>query len=233
MPDPKAAETALTIAKAAVSAIPFVGGTAAELIGGAVAPVIYRRQAAWLDGLAETVNRLGELSDHWAIVNLASDEAFATAVLEAVEGVRRTADPDKLVAFANAVLNSVGPTSPDEYERSTFLRFIDELTTDHVRLLEFGDNPRGWFERSGVEPPNIWHGPQRGPLDAALPHLEVHVELVDSFLLDLRERRLTNGPGTGIVTEDSVWHPWIAPLGLRFLDYIGPPRPPETGLGDD
>jgi len=56
LPEPRFSEAAVTVGRAALGSIPVVGPAAAELFGATVAPVVYRRQVEWLNGLADAVN---------------------------------------------------------------------------------------------------------------------------------------------------------------------------------
>jgi hypothetical protein len=146
---PKAgkADIAIKVAEAVVSAIPGVGGPLATLSELFEGPISRRRQR-WLEELAETVSelqrRVDELSEP-----LDENEAFITAVFQASQIAIRTHQQDKIEALRNAVKNSALRHAPDENLQLMFLRFVDEFTPLHLRVLAVFDNPGDWVAKTG------------------------------------------------------------------------------------
>jgi hypothetical protein len=56
---------------------------------------------------------------------------------------------EKLKALRNAVLNSISPNLPEEDLQLMFLNWVDELTTWHLRILQFFDSPETWLNKLG------------------------------------------------------------------------------------
>lgn len=61
--------------------------------------------------------------------------------LQASHAAIRTHQEEKLKALRNAVLNIAIGRTPDEDEQAVFLWYIDSLTTWHLRILKFLENP--------------------------------------------------------------------------------------------
>jgi len=223
LPEPRFSEAAVTVGRAALGSIPVVGPAAAELFGATVAPVVYRRQVEWLNGLADAVNALGNADERWTIETLAASDEFASAVMSAAESARRTASEEKHSALRNAVLNSVAPGAPDAHEQMVFLRFVDELTPMHLRLLAYGDNPREWFRQRGIAEPNFTMGGPSHLLEAGIPEMTGRRDLYDQLVRDLDARGLASVALHTTMTADGAWQSWTSAFGKRFLEFISEP----------
>ncbi len=156
--------------------------------------------------------------------SLESNEQFISAVLQTTVLAVKTHQEEKLEAFRNAVLNSVLPGAPDEYEQMTFLRYVDELTPLHVQLLSFWADPRGWFAANGRQVPNWMAISLQGIMAEAFPQLAPQQPLTDLVLNDLMSRRLfveatVRGTGTG----QGMMAKRTTELGDCFLRFISSP----------
>ena len=99
-----------------------------------------RTKQQWLEQLAEVVS---ELQDRVADLSepLEDNERFLTAVLYANQIAMRAHQEDKLRALRNAVRNSALKSAPDDDRQLMFLRFVDDFTVSHIRILAVFDNP--------------------------------------------------------------------------------------------
>lgn len=124
------------VVKAGISAVPIVGGAAAELLGLALAPPLEKRRAEWFESVAERLKKVEVKFE-----TLGDDPAFVTTVLQATQIATRTHQQEKLRALQNAVVNTALHKLADDNLRSLFLAFVDEFTPAHVRMLAFFKNP--------------------------------------------------------------------------------------------
>ena len=83
LPKATAGDAAHTIAKAGLSAIPVIGGPAAELFSTVIIPPLTRRREAWLQSLADGLEALEKKVDGFSVQSLANNEEFVTMVVEA------------------------------------------------------------------------------------------------------------------------------------------------------
>lgn len=123
-------------ARAALSAIPFVGGAAVELFNRLLAPPIQRRRDAWLNVLAERIAKL-EQEGRINVEELQNNDEFVSTVMQASQVAIRNHQQEKLDALRNAVLNTAIGQSPDDSKREMFLGFVDAFTVWHLRILSF------------------------------------------------------------------------------------------------
>ncbi len=179
----------LTLAEAAISAVPIVGGPVAALLTAGVGEVVNRRLTEWFADVAEAVEQLAARVDDVQPEHLAQNEAFTDAVMTAARTVEKTSEQEKLDALRNAVLNSVMPGAPDADVRASFFAMVDDLTPSHLRLLALFDDPSGWFDThlDLVRPQPSLMSSRRQLVDAALPAL-----LCDLALIPAGERRASS-----------------------------------------
>jgi hypothetical protein len=219
-PKKSAGDVAQTIVKAAVSAVPVVGGPAAELIGFIFGPPLERRRKAWLDTLADAVKevqgRVGELTPE----KLSEDAAFITTAMHATEVAMRTHQQEKLDALRNAVINAALPTAPDETVRHTFLSYIDDLTPSHLRILKYFDDPSEWFRSRGMPVPQLYSGSPSQLLEQAMPELKGKQAFYDVIVAGLEQRKLMGGSIHGMVTAAGILAQRSTPFGREFLSFI-------------
>jgi hypothetical protein len=82
---------------------------------------------------------------------LENNEQFLTAVLHANLIAMRAHQEDKLRALRNAVRNSTLKSAPDDDRQLMFLRFVDDLTLSHIRVLRVFDDPPAAIAATGRE----------------------------------------------------------------------------------
>jgi hypothetical protein len=195
------------LVRAAVSGVPFVGGPVAELVNLVIEPAIHRRRDAWLTRVAQVVDDLAARGLDPA--RLAEDERFITAVLTATTAAMRTHEAEKLLALQNALRRSALGLSPDEHTEMMFLRFLDELTALHVRVLSCLSSPEFWSAAIGE----------------GLPGLRDRHGVYAQLIRELRTR--------GLVPQELQEFPlafnqnahYTTPSGDAFLAYISDPPP--------
>ncbi len=197
--------------KGLASIIPFVGGTASELLGLLASPVA-RRRDDWLSDLQRRLQDLEGRVEGFRFDDLENNEQFVSATLQAMQAAVKTHQQEKLEALRNAVLNVAAGTAPDEYLESVFLQLVDSFTVYHLRLLalfntqtqvRIADAPE-WL-KSGIG-------------------FQLAKELLDRGLLETRNH-LTPDPHKLIVGKDGVYtfHAQLARLGNQFLSFITEP----------
>lgn len=150
LPEAIPGDTAHTIAKAGLSAIPVVGGPVAELFEKLIIPPLTKRREAWLQSLANGLEALEKKVEGFSVQSLANDEEFVSMMMEASHIAMRNHSKEKLEALRNAVLNSaIKP--PDEYLQGVLLQFIAIATPWHFRVLDFYSNPETFVNEAGLK----------------------------------------------------------------------------------
>jgi hypothetical protein len=130
-----------------------------------------RRLQAWLTQLAEAVEDLTNQAEGLDIETLGKNEDFLDAVATATRAAERTHQDSKIEALRNAVLNAALPTAPDTDTQMMFLRWVDEFTGSHLRLLTVLNDPPRWFADHNLQPLNLSAGARSHMVERALPEL--------------------------------------------------------------
>ena len=130
-PKSSTGDSAHSVATAILSLIP--GAT--ELFEYFIKPPLEKRREIWMEIVADALRDLE--NNRFDIQQLQSDERFITIVVQATAIAIRTHQHEKLIALHNAIINSA--TNPDFKEdiQLLFIRYVDELTPSHLKLLTF------------------------------------------------------------------------------------------------
>jgi hypothetical protein len=224
-------DVAHSIARAAISAIPYIGGPAAELFTLVIAPPLEKRRDEWMNSIGEGLQNLSDKVKGLRFENLSDNEAFITCVLQATQAAIRNHHTEKLEALRNAVLNSALPNAPADDLQLMFLNYIDSLTTWHLRILKFFENPRGWGKQHGLtfSRCSIGDTPRR-ILEEAFPDLRGQREFYDVLIRDLFGRGLMNTESLHTtMTEQGIFSSRVTGIGKQFIDFITSPLDSEIG----
>lgn len=207
-PKKSAADVAYAVTKSVVSAVPVVGGPAAELVGLVFGPPLEKRREKWLEQLADAIKEIQSRVDELTPEKLSKHEAFITTALHATEIATRTHLKEKLEALHNAVVNSATDLHLEDDVRSMFLSLIDAFTPTHLRILKY------FQDRNSLEERTV----QRLILEeTALTNLMVE-ELTRNGLLRDERPYAARGRDTG---ESLLTFGWtLSPLGSQFLRFI-------------
>jgi hypothetical protein len=123
------------MARSAFSFLPVVGDTAVEILNYLIYPPLEKRRNTWFQNLGEKVIEL-ESAGKVNLDELKQNEQFVSIVMQATQASIRTHDTEKLEALRNAVLNTAINCPIDESLQQMFIRFVDEFTPWHIRLLK-------------------------------------------------------------------------------------------------
>lgn len=222
LPSQAKGETVQAIVRAGMSIVP-AGGAVAELIDLVIKPALDRRREDWFNGLAADVQKLKERPNAPTIEELSKNDAFVTVMLNASAAAMRTHQQEKLDALRAAVINTALGMAPDEHTQLMFIRFVDELTALHLRILGYARNPASWFERNQIPKPDIYLGARSAVLEAALPELRGMGDIYNQAVNELSARGLISGSFSGMVSQQGLFDKLTSPLGDRFLAFITAP----------
>jgi hypothetical protein len=222
MPSQTKGDTVQAIVRASLSIAP-AGGAVAELIDLVLQPALGRRRDDWFRRLGAAVEELQKRPDAPDIAGLSNNEVFVSVVLNATQAALRTHQAEKLEALRAAVINSVLAMAPDEHEQLMFIRFVDELTALHLRILGYYRDPTGWFAQHDIARPNISMGPRSAIMEAALPDMKGQSEVYGQVMRELSARGLVHDT-TGMVSAQALYDPRTTAPGNRFLDFITAPK---------
>ena len=214
-------DAAHLVTRAAVSAIPVVGSPAAELFAGLVLPPLEKRRQEWMEEVGVGLRRLEE-EGRAKLEDLRKDSAFIDTVLQATQTAMRNSRREKLEALRNAVLNAASPIHPKPALQEMFLRYVDEFTIWHLKILDLFDSPPAWFGRNSGTFPPVSMGALSHVLEAAYPVLRGQRAFYDQVWADLASRALVNTNSLhGTMSGHGLTEQRTSELGKEFLGFIG------------
>ena len=223
-PERESADGIYTIGRALLAAVPYVGGSAAELLALVVSPPLEKRRDEWIQSIAVELKQLEEETACFKLENLAQDEQFVTTVLYATRSAIATHQQEKIGALRNAVLNAALPRPLQDDVQMMFLQWIDTLTTWHLRILKFLDNPAQWAARSSTTYPNWDRASLTEVLDLAFPQIQGNMPLYGLLVGDLYAHGLVSIANPfGWVEEQGTFPGVTTELGRQFLTFIESP----------
>jgi hypothetical protein len=212
------------IVKGLVSAIPALGGPAAELFGFVIVPPLEKRRNEWMNTVAQKIKELEEKQAGFKIEALAENQLFLTVVMQATVAAIRNHQQEKLDALQNAVVNTARGINLEENLQLLLLDMIDSLTPLHLKILGYFRDPEKWLKDHGVNLGAVMGGARVG-LEAAFPELRDQREIYDPIVQDLFNRGLLNLDKSGLhtmMTDSGILASRTTELGRKFLTYIGP-----------
>ncbi len=214
--DPGAADSAHRIIRTALSAIPILGSSSAEIFNHLIIPPLLARRDEFIDDLAE---RLRAVEDRRPLTaeQFAKDSVFLDAVATAATIAVRTSQPAKREALLNAITNSAMSTELSSVQQQVFFALIDRYTELHLQLLDMFDDPDKWHSKDGR---HLDKSKARAFVWSVFPDLGS--ELASSVWAELKRDGLVttpeidNGPEGGVVRRTT-------PYGRAFLMYVKNP----------
>ncbi len=215
LPQPTFEDVAHAGRKGLASMIPLVGGAASELLGLLSSPISQRRDD-WFEDLARRLHDLEGTVEGFRFDDLAKNEQFVSATLQATQAALRTNQKEKLEALKNAVLHVASGSAPNESRQTAFLALVDRLSPDHLHILE----------RIQYAPSNGLSRGEAGPVK----WVQAHITRLRDELPELI-RMLIGGlysAGLSQLRPEDVHMPndlskWTTRFGDEFLDFIAPP----------
>ncbi|HEY9098313.1 MAG TPA: hypothetical protein VIN38_05520 [Thiobacillus sp.] len=214
-PKSSSGDTTHALVKAGLSAIPIVGGPAAEIFQLLVHPPLERRRHDWMTQIGE---KLLELESHGLnLEDLQNNEQFISAVMQASAAALRTHKEMKLAALRNAVLHVATSQGPEETIQHLLLSFIDQFSEMHLQILAFARTPK---PQSNISAGGLGH-----VLEDNIPTLRGERTLYDQLWKDLYLRGLVNTESLHVMmTGNGLAQGRTSPLGEALLNFIAEPK---------
>jgi hypothetical protein len=225
-PEPTQSDVALGATRAALAAIPVVGGSVTELMSFVITPSVARRRDQWLKDLADGLDQLEAKVEGFQIADLQGNESFVSAVIEASKTAIGTHKKEKHEALRNALLNIALRRSPEEDQQQIFLRYIEELTAWHIKFLALFQDPPRLLAAKEIKT-NYYIGAGSQVLEDVYPELSDKRELYDQIATDLDARGLIGGTAFlhGSMSAQGMVSKRTTPLADAFLAFVS--EPPE------
>lgn len=211
-------DIAISIAKAAVNAIPVVGGPLGSLMSDFIPTEIDKRRDSLLLELEEEFKRLEEKID----IETIKKPYFISLFLQSFRSAMATEKDEKLNCYKAIILNTAIMQDPNIDEMKIMLRITDNLTPLHIKLLKIFTNPPTYLENNPeikAKFGNISMGGISALTSITLP--DYSPDLIDIASKDLDSMSLTNGlSGRVIMTVNGILSPRLTDFGKKYMNYI-------------
>jgi hypothetical protein len=218
-PQPTRSDLAYSTFKGLVSAIPLAGGILAEWFSHFLAPPLEKRRDEWLRALTMGLAELESKVEGLSMESLRQNEDFVSTMMQATQIALRTHQKEKLEALRNALLNIAIGRSPNEDLQTMFLQFVDTLTTWHIRILKFFQDPARYLRDTRFS-----MGAPSTLLEATFHELRGEREFYDQLVKDLYARGLMTVESLHMtMTESGMYAKRTTLLGDSFIAFITSP----------
>ena len=220
-------ELAAAIARGATSAIPFLGGIISE-VGNLYLNPLEKRKQEWMRQVSEAIenieNRFSRLPK-----SLETDEAFISMLYQITIVALKNHQREKLYILQNAIESSADPNRISEDLSFQFIRYVDELSVTHLKILADLERHAGQITRLKALERIYWRINE-------LTGLSIDRAMFRSFIQDLHSRFLIRigdiddfpefaTQQDTILLEGSKTRPLkVTKLGRAFLEYIQQPN---------
>lgn len=114
----------------------FSDGLPVQVIGQFLLPGLERRREQWFKELADDFDRLKQTVDGFSVENLAQNDAFVSATIQATRIAIGTHQEKKREYLRNALLNIAVGKTRDEVKQQIFLSAVEAFTPAHVQALD-------------------------------------------------------------------------------------------------
>ena len=239
------AEAVTTVVRAAVSAIPLVGGPAAELVNALLLPNLAKRRDRFFADLYCDFRMLEERVESFDAKTLVENDQLVSVAVRAAQAALGDHRQEKHEALRNAVLNTAIGIAIEEDVQMLLIDLVDTLTPLHLRLLKFLNDPRSFPQHPDPTPQAVQADdgvftrvvvPNDGiftAVEGAFPELRGRRYLCLPLLSDLYNRGLSriglSGMDDLVLTGFQLSAPEVEPqntwLGGQLLQYVATPWP--------
>ncbi len=212
-------QVAEAVARAALSAIPFAGGAAVELLQFVANRGRAARMQRWIEEVSSELGRLGVEFE-----SLATSDGFLDAIGPATRAAVETASTEKIEALRNAVVNAATAPDYDADRHAILLDIVVRLTPTHIKLLKLFDDPQAWYDKAGRPVPQTLLGGQHLVVRDAYPELANEETLLERVTGDLERERLSSIALKTMMSSQGVLSGRTMPLGKELLGFIAAPN---------
>ena len=129
------------LASGTTAFLPGPEGILVNQLVGLIAPPLQRRQQKFLEEIAVRLNAL-EATGILQVNDLCSNEGFLSILVQAARVATHNHRKEKLRLLQDAIISAAISHGSGSDSQQMFVRYIDELTPEHVILLSFLNESR-------------------------------------------------------------------------------------------
>lgn len=219
----KVKDISYALIKGGVSSIPFVGGTAAELLSLAIASPMEKRRDEWVESVSIKISQLESNNSRFSVTELSKNDEFISLILSTTQIALRNHKKEKIEALRNIVINTILGVEPDEEYRSMFLNLIDLLTLTHLKLLMLFDNPEKYITVNNInfDVKSIYMGGLNIVIEGCISELKDEKDLYSKAFKDLYSYGLLNTESVHTsMSAQGLMQSRTTDFGQRLIKFI-------------
>jgi hypothetical protein len=183
-----------------------------------------RRRAQWHARVMEAVRELELGTPGVTIELLTGDPIFNSTIAEADLIAMQCREEEKLQALLYAIQNCTLPGAPAISVQTFFLRFLNELSTKHLKVLAILNNPREWLRSRSIGEDRFKVGTVNSLLQTCLATSLAPSDSSEQIVRSLQSRGLLQRHKVDAVAgRDSLLAPRTTAMGRQFLAFIQKP----------
>jgi hypothetical protein len=135
-PEAEGGDVAYKAIEKAIDSVPILGPITTTVLSQFLAPALERRREEWLKELAKAIDGLESRGGSINLKTLASNEEFISSTIHATRIAVSTHLQEKRDMLRNALMNvAIGNAPSDELVTQIYWKAIEDLSTDHIKLL--------------------------------------------------------------------------------------------------
>jgi hypothetical protein len=206
-------------------ALTVLGGPLPELLSLILTPALARRRDVWFKEFADAFDELSAKIEGVKVENLADNEAFVSATIQASRIAIGTHQAEKREMLRNALLNVAVGGGPQEDLQEIFIAAIESLSPTLMKVLRFLSSSLPDLQMAGIS----WTTENRNAfpnysavIGELYPELKSEEGLLTYTMLDLYNRGFSKVPGP---LSSFPQQPAVADMGVEFLRFVlEPPK---------
>lgn len=218
---PSKSDAVMSVIKAAVNAVPYVGGSLASLMDDFIPTELNKRKDNLLLQLEKDFKDLEDRIN----TEVLKESYFISIFLSSFKSAMATEKQEKIDCYRAIILNAAIAQQPNTDEIQMMLRITDSLTPLHIKLIKlFNDPQRYLVENPDIQAKltNVSMGGINTLTLACFP--EYNQELIKVALKDLTIMGIGNGLEGGItMTRNGILSPRLTEFGKKYLTFITMP----------
>nr|WP_321982702.1 hypothetical protein [uncultured Cohaesibacter sp.] len=230
--DHKVTELTLSLSKAALNLIPFVGGSIAEVVDVLGGRKLREDQETFFRDVARTVNILCEKTEGLTPDKLGEDVRFRKTFRKLYEIAMETEEYEKLQMLQNALSNTwTNSTATYKHERN--LRLLQQMSLIHIQALKLVSSTE-YVQRFYRVKPTLENSRSKDVKSILLKKFpDIDSEEAREVEGDLFIFQVLTNDSNDPIEEFSDWgmRVYANQAGLDFLDFVQDSNASDSNLG--
>lgn len=212
----------MNVVKAAINAVPYVGGFVGSLINDYIPTNLSSRRDEFIITFAEELEKVKDQVNE----GILREQYFTTIVIETFRNAVATHEQVKIDAYRAILLNTLIAQEPDSDEILMMLHLTNSFTPLHLKLLKLFSNPGAYLANDkevGERFAEVTGGSPQDLARACFPNYDHEILALTLSELDTA-RVCISVSGVMKMPRKDLLAPQISQFGRKYLSYISIPK---------